>query len=160
MTVPVRSRPRFRAPVLRVSTWRAVVLFAIVGGVLAGLQGLAGFYAEEQIPVFALAIGGCIPWAAAGALYASFVNKGDRDVAELGTWARYGAKAGAVMMAASTLAGFFIAMPVMLGKLPFGWLLLLGPIAVLLFAAVGALQGALTGILVGNFAMVDDSDAS
>ena len=156
MTTPIRNRSRFRAPVLRVSTGRAVLLFAAVGGVFAGLQGLAGLYRAEGVPIFALIVaGGLIPWAVVGALYARFANKGDRDVADLGTWARYGAKAGAVMLAASALSGFFIALPFVFGKLPFIWLLFLGPAAVLICAAVGALQGALAGILVGNFVVTD-----
>lgn len=135
----------------RVATWKAVPLFALMGGVTGSVLLMVGALQGEATPLFlVLFVSSLLPWAPAGALYAYLANKSGLDVRKPGTWLYAGIKSGTIIMLITSLIGLLLASHWLYQTRPAAqfWLTLLVSFCGITFA--GALQGGITGLVVGR----------
>lgn len=146
-----------QAPELHVASWKAMPMFAVAGGLMAGIHLLAGIiigdHSEQGAMFLAFHSVGVLPWALAGALYARLANRSGQDLANHRTRSRLGAKAGAITSVAAWFLVGLIASPWLWAHIPGALLLSVVPAVLAAAALVGALQGALTAVIVGRFTM-------
>lgn len=133
-------------------------MFAFAGGLLAGVQLLAGFFSgdSEQLTTTLLSLHamGLLPWALAGAVYARLANRSGQVPTSHRTRALLGAKAGAITSAAFWCVIGVVFAPWLWSQQILGWIWLVVIPAILAASALsGALQGALTAIIIGPFAL-------
>lgn len=142
---------------MQVAAWKAMPMFAVFAGLVGGMQLVTGYATGTEhmtlvlVVFYAVSI---LPWGIAGAIYARLANRSGKNMVEPRNRAVMGAKAGALTS--------MVAWGVVLAVLT-PWLVstkALTPINVVAmlaaFAAagvVGALQGAITGVLIGRLTL-------
>jgi hypothetical protein len=146
------------APQLHVAAWKAMPMFAVVGGLLAGVQVLVGLLSGDHYQRGAMFLAfhtiGILPWALAGALYARLANRSGLDLAQHRTRSILGAKAGAITSTAAwCVVGLIFAPWLWSQRIPGSILLMVAPTILVASAISGALQGWLTALIVGRFAL-------
>jgi hypothetical protein len=145
------------APQLQVASWKAMPMFAVFAGFIGGVQLVAGHFAGQEkmslmlVLIYAVSI---LPWGIAGAVYARLAKRSGLNMVEPRNRLVVGAKAGTITSAVAWGTLLVILGPSQLSKMPDS--MLAATLAMVVFVAaafVGALQGAVTGLLIGRLTL-------
>lgn len=145
------------APQLQVAAWKAMPMFAVFAGLIGGVQLVAGHFSGQGkmslmlVLFYAVSI---LPWGLAGAVYARLAKRSGVNMVEPRNRFVVGAKAGTITSAVAWGIVLAIVGPSQLSKMPDS--MLAASLVLVVFAAaafVGALQGGVTGLLIGRLTL-------